>query len=209
MPFDVAEFTRIRPFVYHLTSEYNLPAIRRDRLLYSAQDLLTRAGLAAHARQHRPTSVMITVGGELLHIRDQAPLKRGNLTLSADWTFEDVIELLNSRVFFWPGTERGPIPSGERHFLRYAEEQVAILRVPTADLLAANPASEPEFCKWNSGAPRWSRGIRPMRGPDTFVRAPLVSYREREVVELTFAAPVALPSTTMVGPSGLGPWARL
>lgn len=209
MAFDLTEFVRIRPFVYHLTSESNLASIRRNRQLHPARELLHRAGEPQRARQHRPASVSIEVDGEILHIRDQAPLKRGNLALSSDWMFEDVVELLNSRVFFWPGTARGPVPSGERHFLRYADEAVAILRVPTGELFAANPNVVPEFCKWNSGAPRWSRGIQPVRGPSTFGHAAELSYRGREVVELTFTRPVVLPSGTVVGPSASGPWASL
>lgn len=209
MAFDLTDFARLRPYVFHLTNENNFPSIRRGRQLHPARDLLHRAGEAHRVRQHRPGSLPISIDGERLQLRDQAPLKRGNVAVADDWAFEDLLELLNGRVFFWPGTADGPIPPGQRHFARYAEERVVILRVPTPDLLVANEQIEPLFCKWNSGAPRWSRGVQPQRGPGTFGTSANVSYRAREVVELTFTGIVALPGTTMVAPTLAGPWTAL
>jgi hypothetical protein len=162
-------------------------------------------------REHRPLSVPIEIDGEVVSLRDQAPLRASNVTLTDEWTLGDIIEMLNRRVFFWPGRESGPILSGQRHFERYADadERVTILRIPTATLLDANPTSVPEFCKWNSGAPRWTRGIRPVRSPDTFLPANRAPYRASSVVELTFPGPVLLPDTTAVAGSALGPWQPL
>jgi hypothetical protein len=53
-------------------------------------------------------------------------------------TFEDIIEDLNNRAFFWPGTEHGPNDHGRRHFARYANERPLLIRAATSELIAAN-----------------------------------------------------------------------
>jgi hypothetical protein len=209
MPFVCTEFVRVRPFVYHLTSTDNLANIRREFRLHPATELLRRAGVPNLSRTHRPTSLRIDIDGRSVHLRDQAPLKPGNLTLSADWLFGDVVALLNARVFFWPGWDHGPIAPGVRHFRRYRLDPIAILRVDTRALLDANPDLVPEFCKWNSGAPRWSQGRRPKRDRTTFLPAARAPYRAAEVVELTFPQSVRIPAATVVGPTPAGPWSSL
>ncbi|HEX8360975.1 MAG TPA: hypothetical protein VF613_12745 [Longimicrobium sp.] len=209
MSFDLDHFVRIRPFAFHLTSADNLLRIRRERRLHPALDLIQMAGQPDLARTHRPVAVRIEIEGDSVHLRDQAPLKRSNVTLDEAWTFGHVVELLNRRVFFWPGQAGGPIPSGQRHFERYAGERVKILRVPTRALFAANPALSPEFCKWNSGAPRWSGGIRPVRGPDTFHSAGQAPYGAAQVVELTFPGSVVLPQDSQIAETAAGPWSAL
>lgn len=209
MPFTLDDFTRIRPYAYHLTSRSNIEVILRTRQLYTTKQILAQAGRSDLLRTHRKISLSVTLEGDLIDLRDQAPLKPGNVSVSETWTFSDVVELLNGRVFFWPGWNSGPISSGMRHFERYASDPIAILRVPTSALFAANPGNVPEFCKWNSGAPRWSRGLQPVRGPSIFVTADSANYRAREVIELTYPAPVILPTSTLVGPGPSGPWKQL
>jgi hypothetical protein len=205
----LTDFVRVRPYLYHLTNVDNLRSIRRDRTLYPAGQLFARAGQQELLRQHRPEAVIISVDGESIHVRDQAPLKQSNLTLSENWTLQDVVELLNGRVFFWPGRERGPILSGVRHYERYAGDPIGILRAPSIALISANAASEPQFCKWNSGAPRWSQGRRPVRDRDTFLGSTSAPYAATNVIELTYVSPVLLPEGTVVGPTPLGPWRPL
>jgi hypothetical protein len=209
MAFSLAEFARVRPYAFHLTSAANLPRIRRERRLYPTLQLAALAGRTHLAREHRPVSVCIEIDGEVVHLRDQAPLRASNVVLSDTWTFGDVVEMLNNRVFFWPGSDTRPIPSGQRHFERYANESIAILRVPTDLLFNSNPLPVPEFCKWNSGAPRWTRGIRPVRGADTFLTADQSPYRASAVVELTFPGPVLLPDPTHLTYAVNGTWEAL
>src|SRR5439155_7137821 len=100
-------------------------------------------------------------------IRDQWPLYAGNIALEARCSFEDIIQLLNERVFFWPGWHTGPIGYGRRHFERYENESPAILRVPTEKLYAANSDASPQYCRYNSGLPRCSNGLGRPRGTST------------------------------------------
>ena len=125
-------------------------------------------------------------------LRDQAPLREGNAALDGGWTFADLVEDLNGRVFFWPGTERRPIPDGQRHFERYADESIAVLMVDTTALFAANGGAT--FCRYNSGSPRWSGGRPSPRGPGTFVAAADAPFTAGQVVEVTFRNTVVLPN---------------
>jgi len=142
-------------------------------------------------------------------LRDQRPLHRGNLVLGEGWTFEDVVEALNRRVFFWPGTAAGPSDYGERNYARYEGERPAVIRVPTKGLLDSHSATEPLFCRFNSGSPRWTGGRASPRGADTFVPADRFQGGVDEVVEITFGTPVTLPSSTEVGFHPGGPWCPL
>jgi hypothetical protein len=80
-----------------------------------------------------------------INIRDQQPLYAGNILLDGGWSFEDMIQSLNERVFFWPGTAYGPIEHGRRHYQRYADESPIIIRASTSEMYAANPDSTPFF----------------------------------------------------------------
>ena len=131
------------------------------------------------------------------------------MELSSGWTFERFVAHLNSRVFFWPGTTAGPIAYGVRHFKRYVDEKPVLLRVLLVDLVAVNSATSPEFCRFNSGSPRWTRGVPSPRGPETFVRAGHARFRAAQVVEVTFPGRVVLPWNAEVGPSPQGPWRPL
>ena len=206
MALSLSRLVQLRPFAFHLTSRGNLQSIRNRGRLLSTSELLTLAKRPELVRDHRPRSIYVQIGRERIQLRDQAPLKRGNVSLTPAWHWGDVLELLNGRVFFWPGTATGPISSGVRHFQRYAKDDVAILRVPTSDLLRANPATPPEFCRWNSGAPRWSRGRRPVRDANTFVRAEWASYTAAAVVEITFPRAAILPPSTRVAGAAMARW---
>jgi hypothetical protein len=86
--------------------------------------------------------------------------------------------------------------------MRYATEQPLILRVKVRDLIDANPDTNPQFCRYNSGAPRCSPkrpGRRSPRGPDTFVAASDFSGSPSKVVELVFPTAVKLPHFWEVG----------
>ena len=126
--------------------------------------------------------------------------------LSGGWSFGDFVEALNHRVFFWPGAADGPNPYGRRHFGRYLAEGPVLMRVKTWELLRANRDSIPEFCRYNSGSPRYSGGRPSPRGPETFLAASSFRSPPSEVVELVFRNVAALPDLWEVGTSPDGPW---
>jgi hypothetical protein len=153
--------------------------------------------------------VALTVEGETVLLRDQAPLHAGNMQLDSGWSFARFVRHLNDRVFFWPGGEGGPISYGLRHFGRYESEVPVILRVPFASLVAANPQLELLFCRYNSGSPRWSRGVAAPRGATTFVPAANAVFGPANVVEVTALNGVHLPNDSAQGQHPQGPWTPL
>lgn len=209
MAFRVAQFAKIRPYLYHLTDRRNVRGIRITRTLQSAAELMKQAGDGLFLRRKRATSVVVRIGRSQVTIRDQRPLHRGNITFESDWSFEDVIESLNERVFFWPGNHNGPISYGERHFERYVDEHPVIVRIPTEDLFASNSTAEPTFCRYNSGSPRCSQGVGSPRGPRTFLSCASADFTAGKVVEVTFVQNVELPRSTELSDSAFGPWRPL
>jgi hypothetical protein len=190
-------FTQLRPFAYHLTARANLPAIKRARRIDPAASLFARANRPDLLRTRRRGMTAIAVGDEQVIIRDQDPLHPGSSALTEGFSFDDLVELLNSFVYFWPGTAKGPNDRGRSHFARYAKtEDAVVIRIPTASLFAANPTLTPHASAYNSGSPRCNPqagGRKSPRGPDTFLPFPAFSHTPSKVIELTFNAPVILP----------------
>jgi hypothetical protein len=209
MAFSLDRFAALRPFLFHLTAFDNLERVRRTGALESAAALIARSDRPGLLRERRPSGERVTVDGAAVHVRDQAPLHAGNVALPPDWEFEDLVEMLNQQVFFWPGGERGPIDYGLRHFGTYADEKSAILRVPFRSIAGANPGNPPRFCRFNSGAPRWSAGRAAPRGPDTFQEAAACDVLPGGVVEVTFQGRAALPPDTQFARGFAGPWQPL
>lgn len=209
MPFTPDEFALRRPYLFHLTDRGNLRFLKHMPRLLPAGTLLEKAGRADWIRRKRDHHVDVVVDGISMRIRDQAPLHKGNMQLGDGWSFEDFVARLNGRVFFWPGTAVGAvIANGARHFARYAHEAPVVLRAKTADLFARNDVP-PEFCRYNSGSPRWTRGSASPRGETTFVGGADAPYGVPQVVEVTFPAAVELPNTIEVADSPAGPWTSL
>lgn len=191
MPFDLDDFVRLRPMSFHLTARENLELIQATMRLHSAAALMEAAGDTSFLRRRRPEAHRLQRDGATVAVlRDQAPLYEGNVALEGDWAFDDLVQSLNERVFFWPGTGKGPSAYGRRHFARYRDEGPVVLCIPTAALFEGNDA--PEFCKYNSGSPRWSGGVASQRGPETFVDSDNATFRASKVVEVTFSKGVAL-----------------
>jgi hypothetical protein len=209
MGFSDDQFARSRPFVYHLTARSNVGEIRTSHVLHSAASLMQMAADSSFLRKKRTQTVRVQLGTVAIDIRDQQPLYAGNISFHGGWSFEDVVQSLNERVFFWPGSHNGPISYGRRHFLRYADERPVILRFSTADLYRANPGVSPLYCRYNSGSPRCSYGAGSPRGPSTFVSANAVDYTPGKVVEVTYCVRATLPQLLEVGDSTSGPWRRL
>jgi uncharacterized protein DUF7002 len=132
MTLDIAAFVRSRPYAYHLTSRNNLPSIVTNRRIDSAATLILKDGRTDLLRRRRPEQVVVKADDHEVSLRDQEPLHRGNVILRGGWSFDDLVEALNSRVFFWPGTADGPNDYGRRHFGRYRVEEPVIVRLRTS-----------------------------------------------------------------------------
>lgn len=194
---EVSHFTRLRPVLFHLTARTNLDHICADQRLLPAVELLDRAGRTPDARIKRKDHLHVACNGTAIAIRDQKPLHRGHIDLQGGWTFEDLLHELNSRVFFWPGNDAAPIGSGLRHFGRYISEDCVVLVMPTQQLFDANPDLPPQFCRFNSGSPRWTNGVAAPRGPDTFLPAERFAEPPGKVVETVFRGIVQLPMASI------------
>lgn len=195
MPFTLERFQILRPWLFHLTAKRNVARIMDMRQLLPAATLMRQARQAQLIRTRRRTSVEVQIGDCVVHIRDQAVLHKGNTDLPDVVSFERFVEELNSRVFFWPGSDAAPIPPGLRHFKRYASEACKVIAIPTSQLFLENTPTPPEFCRFNSGSPRCSQGNRAPRGDGTFLPSHEFEETPGKVVEVTFRAPVLLPKS--------------
>lgn len=209
MSFLLHRYIQTRPFLYHLTYRKNIERIKGLKRLDSTKSLLATANQMDLLRTRRPNKVPLVIDDQQVFIRDQAPLYEGNIEFTHGWSLHDLIESLNSRVFFWPGTEFGPIPHGIRHFNRYQSEYPVILRVRFEALYEINRQREPLFCKYNSGSPRYNQGWPSPRGPNTFLPAETCSYKPSQVVEVTFLEYVVLPDDVEYSNHVDGPWKLL
>jgi hypothetical protein len=194
MPLDLKHFADLRPYLYHLTGRENIAYIQEDMVLKSANTLFADAGQDQLRKIKRTDHTVLTIGKRRVPVRDQKPLYEGKIAFAMGCTFEDFVFHLNERVFFWPGWENEPVLSGRNHFKRYALERPIILRVGFGQLVAANQAVEPLFCKYNSGAPRCINGKGSPRGlQNTFLQAEAFHFPPGNVVEVTFKSRLRLP----------------
>lgn len=200
----VERFLEIRPWVYHLTAGENRPGIRTTRQLLPAAAFLVHRSTAT-VRERRADSISIATPQGMVLIRDQAPLHPGHIELQRGFSLEDLIELLNRHVFFWPGTAAGPSRYGQNHFGRYADSAPVLLRFPTHHLFDRYPDAV-RFCRYNSGAPRTSYRRRSPRGPDLFLPPARFSGTPSKVVEVAVPMAVELPEATEQATHPAGPW---
>jgi hypothetical protein len=206
MAIDIRDILRLRPYLYHLTDTRNIDRILRTQALEPASQIMSLAGRDDLATVKRVSHAKVSVSGDDIFLRDQAPLHAGNMELPPDWTFDRFVRSLNNRVFFWPGSSSGPIEYGVRHFNRYQAETPTILRIRLASLLDMNQGLAFEVCRYNSGSPRWSRGIAAPRGALTFVDPAQANFSASQIVEITVAGPVKLPRDLEIGTAPTGPW---
>jgi len=205
----IEEYVTLRPYLYHLTAAVNVEQILHSRILVPAATLLQRAGRNVLLRVRREGPEPLMLDGRTIQLCDQAPLNKGNVELNGGWTFEDLVENLNARCFFWPGHDKSPNRYGVRHFKRYEHDRPVLLRFTFRSLVSANPHIVPLFCAYNSGAPRCSNGQRSPRGPDTFQPAAAFNRPTHQVVEVSFASEVMIPSHAEIGTHPNGPWHSL
>jgi len=192
---DLRAYTALRPFLYHTTAaKHNVPNIKIERALHSTQVLLQR-----HTLQKRSEPTEISRNGRITTIGDQGPLNWKNVEFTGGWCFQDMLQALNERVFFWAGTHRGPVRYGVNFMKAKAHGgEETTLRVSFDAFCARNANLAPYFCKFNSGAPRWSGGRKSPRGPDTFLTAEKWSVRPSKVAEVSFIGSVWLPDDTQI-----------
>lgn len=193
MALNMDALVRLRPRLFHLTAEENVGRILREGQINSAASLFESAERRDRLRVRRRKGEWVTVNGERVHVRDQAPLHPGSMALSDGWTYDGFVEHVNRHVFFWPGTSRGPIPYGVRHFERYSNEGAVVISVSLDEVRRANPGRDPLVCRYNSGSPRCSGGQRSPRGIDTYVPLDQFPGAAGDVVEVVFRDCVWLP----------------
>lgn len=193
--FTISRFTSCRPYAYHLTSSTNLASIRDSGHIHSASALMSFAQRLDLLRYRRLNHVSLRVGNFEARLRDQAPLHAANIKFADGWQLENLVEVLNNLVFFWPGTARGPNDFGVRHYGRYKDEHPVILRVLTSELLKQNPKTTPLFCRFNSGSLRFVGGRPSPRGLNRFVNADRFDGTPSDVVQLVFIKSVHCRTT--------------
>ena len=71
----LADFIKAWPFVYHITFLRNLNAIRMLRKLYTAEQVLDRAGQIKIAERRREKDVIVSLGALTFIIRSQQKAK--------------------------------------------------------------------------------------------------------------------------------------
>src|SRR5689334_20917564 len=109
MTFRIEEYEELRPYLYHNSPLNNIRRILSTGRLESTADLLQQAGRSDLFRVRRETDVTLELGGSSVVVRDQAPLNSLNIAFEQGWELPDLVEYVNRRVFFWPGTGAGPV----------------------------------------------------------------------------------------------------
>lgn len=210
---EVQKFVKLREYLYHLTDESNLSPILAAGVLSSAEVLARLAGVPnvdQFLRTRRLGHCPLNNGKLKAILRDQDPLFKNIIikNLEGGWTFEDFVYSLNSRVFLW-ATEKDL----NTHYKRYENqgEYPKILRFRTAELFSANK-QEPQFCRFNSGAPRCSsfyeEGAAP-RGPRTFLKASDYETTPSSVREITFVKSCILPDDIWISNHPNNPYRKV
>lgn len=195
------EFGYRWPYLHHVINRKNLCALGGGRTLYSAAVLTEKGGRREAIAARRRESIAIDLSGHAIWLRDQIPLHMAHVAFEDDWGPANFLRALAGYVFLWPGTSAGPVRYGRSHFSTYAKSDV-VLRLP----FAAVKSQGPLFCRYNSGAPRSSRGRKSPRGPSTFSPAAFCSFPVGSVVEVVFPNQLVLPRDTVWADSVTGPW---
>lgn len=206
---DEIKFIKKREFLYHLTDTRNLNLIIESKSIHSTWKILAWSDLSEQERNkyfetRRPDHIVVNINGNKIYIRDQRPISLIALgkCLTDNWSVEDFLKHLNSRVFFWPTLNRLEV-----HYDRYRSENPTILRFKTSELLELN--SHAEYSHINSGATRpnyYLNGLASSRGKNTFKPAKEFEYNVGKVAEVTFPDSCKLPYTFCISSNPNGPW---
>jgi hypothetical protein len=209
---DLDKFIKKNEFLYHLTDSRNFEIIKIDWLLLSTESLVNKSTLNIEEKKKfltnkRPVHKEIVINGKNHFIRDQKPISETNLKkcLTNGWSVGEFLQLLNSRVFFWPS-----LPRLWSHFTRYQNESPIIIKVSSGSMFEIN--NHAEFCRLNSGATRSNshlNGAPPDRGIETFLPAEKYLLYPGSVAEVTFPNSCILPKKIYIGKTPNGPWNEL
>ena len=213
MALDSSRFIKARPFLHHLTATSNLRRIHRLGHLESAATLLAASMMMEWTRRRREAMLPVVVDSETVLLRDQQPLNAWAIKMQDGMSYEDFVEYINRRVFFWPGNADTPMcQSGKNHFEKYRRlEQPAptIIRVDTRRLIELNPNLEFTHCN-SGGATRFVNGRALPRGKGTFMRAEEFPRTASNVIEVVFPDRVRLPKNgTFIRKITAGAWKPL
>lgn len=202
---------QLRPFAYHTTSLKNLKRIEDLGRLESVRSILKQSAHHSHLLLgRRIASTTIMIGQHLVDVQDQLPLRPGSIKFQDGWELQDLLDELNSRVFFWPGDEERARGRSESHYEKYAAlGEVAVLRMPLESLLASNPTRRLYVSRCNSGSARSQQGKPVARGPQTFTFPETADFTRGKVIELSLRGEVTLPAITEWSSGLQGPWRRL
>lgn len=91
MAVDLVRFTKLRPFLFHVTARENLGPLQHTRQLEPAASLLRRAGRMELLGSRRRSAVEIAVDGFRIALKDQGPLIFANAELAGGWTPDDFV----------------------------------------------------------------------------------------------------------------------
>ncbi len=196
------------PALYHVTYAVNLPLIRRRRQLQPAADLFVEAGMPELVSRRRTADVSLRIDGHEVVVRNQRPLRPEMVEIESG-TFTDYIGCLNSRIFFWPGTDTGLADDGVRMFQRSGAESSIMIRIDSRSLIDANGSGAIDLSGCNAGAGWIEGGRKSRRGLHVF--EPLASFSRPAlgVAEITFRETVVLPCDTRYADRADGPWRGL
>lgn len=210
------ELLALSPFVYHATRHENIHCVASERCLLSPAAVQQRRGMVASTSPRRsrskgapPAQFKVPLGKYTVHLCDHDLLHEGNIAFEEGWDMPRFIGRLNGLVFFWPGSDSGPIAQGHSHWGRYSKsgETFAVLRSRLRDLVAMNSAPLVSAC--NSGAPRHNPiSRRQPRGGNTFMTLGAFPSTSN-VVEVVFDNQAVLPDSTEFARSYAGPWLPL
>ena len=131
MGFELQEFIKLRPYVYHLTSRNNLHRFKLTGRMDSAAELLRMAARTDLLQERRVKHEPLRIDDETVWLRDQLPLHEGSILFEEGWDMPKLVEHIIRHVFFWPGRAEGFSDYGLRHLGRYLAEGPALLRIPS------------------------------------------------------------------------------
>lgn len=209
---ELIQFTKTRPYLYHLTDKRNLDSILATQKLLSTRKLVDISNITEKSKfltSRREDHKVISSSKVQYYIRDQRPLSIKILQgcLDKGCTVEDFIEYLNSKVFLW-----GKMAGLESHYGRYVaqNEKPIILRLNTQEVFDLN--KPPKFTRLNSGAPRASSylgGKGSPRGLNTFQSATDFTWGAGSVNEVVFDDVCLLPKSISIGYKPEGPFRKI
>jgi hypothetical protein len=184
-----------------LTHRDNVDSIINLKRIESAELLSLRVrmqNIETFLTTKRTVNIRIYNESQTFILRDQAQIKENALKRSlVNCTYEQFINLVNTKVFFWPTPK-----DVTSHFGTYLAEGPRILRFSTSDVFAIN--EPPMFCKLNSGATRphpYYGGNPAPRGLNTFVSVDNLECNLSKIREVTFSNFCLLPNTYAIAES--------